>query len=333
MTLVPVILSGGSGTRLWPLSTPQHPKQLHAIVGDEPMLVATMRRLTGLGAESPVVICGAEHADGVRGVLSEDEAQVVAEPMPKGTAPAVALVALTAGPDDVLIVLPADHRIADEEAFAVSLRLAVSLAEAGHLVAFGVVATHPATGYGWIEPGEPVDGGRRVASFREKPSEADAAEHLAAGWLWNSGMFCFRAGAFADELRRHRPDVLEAVEAALGTSGIETRAWERVPAASIDRGVMEPTERAVVVPLDAGWSDVGSWRSVWEVSEKDEHGNAVIGDVHLEGVTNSLVRADSAPVAVIGVDGVVVVQGEDGVLVAPLDRAEDVKDVVRGLDD
>lgn len=327
--LIPVVLSGGSGTRLWPLSTPARPKQLHALVGDRPMLVETVRRLDGLGADSPVIVCGEAHADALRAVLHGDEAQVVAEPIGRNTAPAIAVVALTADPDDVLLVLPADHLVADVDAFAAAMRSAVDLARSGHLVTFGIVATHPATGYGWIEPGDPVDGARAVASFREKPDAATAAEYLAAGWLWNSGMFCFRVGTFLDELGAHRPDVLVATRKALGEGGIDPAAYEAVPSVSVDHAVMEPTDRAVVLPLDAGWSDIGSWASLWEVLDKDADGNAVVGEALLVDTRDSLVYTDGRPVAVFGQSGVAVVAGDDGVVVVPLDESQQVREAAK----
>lgn len=325
MRVVPVVLSGGSGTRLWPLSTPERPKQLHALVGDEPMLVETIRRLDGLDVGPPIVVCGAAHADGVREVLEGFDATIVVEPVGRNTAPAIAVAAHLVDPDDVLVVLPADHVIADAAAFRSAVGAATAIAGAGgHLVTFGIVATRPATGYGWIEPGDAVDGARHVASFREKPTAAIAEEYLANGWLWNSGMFCFTAGRFLEELARHRPDVASAVS-------VDLSGYEDVPSVSVDYAVMEPTDRAVVVPLDAGWSDVGSWSSLWEALPKDEHGNAVVGHAVLEDTTGSLVVSEGPPVAVIGQHDAAVIAGPHGVAVIPLAGSDRIKQVSQAL--
>ena len=324
MRAVPVVLSGGSGTRLWPLSTPERPKQLHALAGDEPMLVETIRRLDGLAVDAPIVVCGGLHADGVREVLAGIDATVVVEPVGRNTAPAIAVAAHRCDPDDVLVVLPSDHVIADVETFLATVGVAVDLAALGHLVTFGIVATRPATGYGWIEPGDPVDRARKVASFREKPDAATAEEYLAAGWLWNSGMFCFTAGAYLEELAAHRPDVASTVSADLA-------GYESVPSVSVDYAVMEPTDRAVVVPLDAGWSDVGSWASLWEVLPKDASGNAVVGVAFLEDTTGSLVVAEGRPIAVIGQHDAAIVAGDHGVAVLPLAQSERIKQASESL--
>lgn len=322
MTVVPVVLSGGSGTRLWPLSTPERPKQLHALVGEEPMLVETLRRVDHLGR--PTVVCGAAHADAVAAALEGIDADVVVEPAARNTAPAIAVAALGSDPDDVLVVLPADHAIDDVGAFRDAVARAIGLAGDGWLVTFGIVATKPATGYGWIEPGESVGPARRVASFREKPDARTAATYVDAGWMWNSGMFCFTAGRYLEELATHRPDVVAAVSTDMAE-------YDRVPSVSVDYAVMEPTDRAVVVPLDAGWSDVGSWASLWEVLPKDGDGNAVIGEAVLTDTTDSLVVSEVGPIAVIGQSGVAVVAGASGTLVVPLSRSEETKGVQERL--
>ena len=333
MTLRPVVLSGGSGKRLWPLSSSRHPKQLQALVDERPMLVATLDRLHGIDSGAPIVVCGADHAVAVRELLEGRDALVVAEPMGRSTAPALAVAAMLAEPDDVLLVLPADHVVANPAALVESIAEGVALASAGHVVAFGVVADRPATGYGWIRPGAPVGGGagRRVDAFTEKPDAAAAARHLADGLLWNAGMFCVSASVYLDELGRHRPDVLEATRVSLREGGLDAEAFALVPAVSVDVAVMEPTDRAVVVLLDAGWSDVGSWDSLWDVLPKDAHGNAVDGMVVTRGTTGSLVWAASRTVVVVGMDDVVVVETPEAVLVVPRSMAESVKDVVESL--
>lgn len=293
------------------------------------MLLETLDRLDGLETGTPIVVCAAVHAEGVREVLAGTPAEVIVEPEGRNTAPAIALAALHTEPDDVLVVLPADHLIEDLAALRRAVEEAVDHADAGYLVTFGIVASHPATGYGWIEPGEGIGGtASGVESFREKPDPGAAQDYLERGWLWNSGMFAFTAGRYLDELAAARPDIDVATRAA-AADGLAS--YGEVPKESVDYAVMEPTSRAVVVPLDAGWTDIGSWRSLWRRASKDEHGNAVRGDAVVIDSEDSLVVAASRPVAVVGVDGVAVIESADGVVVVPLERAEEVKRVVEAL--
>lgn len=278
--IVPVVLAGGSGTRLWPLSREQYPKQFLRLTGETTLLQQTMTRLAGLRCQAPIVVCNEEHgfivADQCGGCGVEVGAMVL-EPAARNTAPAVALAAIRAkaeGADPVLFVLPADHHVADETAFAAAVERAIESAEAGNIVVFGINPSHPATGYGYIQTGAAGANDATVAKvtrFAEKPSRAVARRYLAeGGWYWNSGMFLLPASVYLDELARHRPDILEAcIAAAEVQTGAEIHragdAFLRCPAESIDRAVMEKTTRGVVVPIDMGWSDVGSWNSLAEV--------------------------------------------------------------------
>lgn len=326
--VTPVVLSGGRGTRLWPLSTAHRPKQLHRLVGSEPMLIETLNRLEDLETAPPVVVCGAAHADELRRTLASREVEVIVEPVGRSTAPALAAAALLAEPSDVLLVLSADHLIADVAAMHEAVDHAVELALAGQVVAFGVKPDRPATSFGWIRPGAPLGVGSasRIDAFTEKPDAATAARHLADGLLWNGGMFCVRADTYLVELGRARPDVLAAVRAAVGSDGlIDPEQYARVPAVSIDVAVMERTVRGAVVPLDAGWSDIGSWDALWEALPKDADGNVVDGPVVVRDTTGSLVRATARQVTVIGMADVVVVETPEGVLVVPRHSAEKVQ--------
>jgi mannose-1-phosphate guanylyltransferase/mannose-6-phosphate isomerase len=341
--IVPVVLSGGSGTRLWPLSRRLRPKQLAPLVGERTMLQATVDRTDGLAGSDPIVVANVDHAPAIRRQLSGDPTLVL-EPVGRNTAPAAAIAALAArrgGDDPVLVVLPADHVIPDLAAFRAAVDTAVGLAREGSLVTFGVVPTRPETGYGYIEQGEAVDGGgNRVARFVEKPDEATAARYVDAGtYLWNSGMFVFLASVYLEELERHRPEMAAAARAVYGASGWEGStltldgSLAECPADSIDYAVMEHTDRAVVVPLDAGWNDVGAWPALWDLAEHDAGGNVLIGDVVAEGVADSYVRSGGGRlVAVVGLADVIVVDTPDAVLVCHRDAAQDVKAVVERLE-
>lgn len=340
---MPVLLSGGVGSRLWPLSRAAVPKQLQAVLGHQTMVQATAGRARGLpGLEAPLVVCNKMHVDAIvsqLGAIDCPPRLVVAEPGPRNTAAAVAAAALAADPDSVLVVLPADHVIADDEAFRSAVQTAVERAVEGELVVFGVVPDRAETGYGYIEIGDPVgSGARRVRSFVEKPDAETAAALVASGrHLWNSGMFVFRPETALDEMRRHAPEVLDAVRSGMdgattGDSVLEpSPAFLDAPSVAFDRAVMEQTDSASVVPLDAGWSDVGSWATLWEIEERDADGNVVRGDAIVHDVHGSYVRSDGRLVAVVGLDDVVVVDSGDAVLVAARDRVQEVKVLVERL--
>lgn len=340
MHVVPVLLSGGVGSRLWPLSRAATPKQLQRLLGDSTMIQATAQRLRGLAdLGPPVVVCGEEHGDTIRDQLGEIGIVphvIIREPVGRNTAPAVLLAALACEPDDVMLVLPADHVVVDTEAFRAAVESAREAAVGGALVTFGVVPSRPETGYGYIRTS--TDGATRpVDAFVEKPDLATAQQYVSDGQhLWNSGMFAFRADVVIEEVRRFAPRVHETVLASVGgTVGAgdvrPAAEFDRCPSISFDHAVMERTDRAVVITLDVGWSDVGSWATLWEIEEKDGDDNVVRGDAVVHDVHHSYVRADGRLVAVIGLDDVVVVDTGDAVLVSARDRVQDVKAVVEHL--
>lgn len=344
LRLIPVILSGGSGTRLWPMSREQYPKQLLALSGGgETMLQSTLLRAGGLERLSaPIVVCNEGHrflvAEQLRR-LGTDSPEIILEPVGRNTAPAIALAAHAAlahpeAPDSLLLVLPADHVIADEVAFRQAVDRALPLASDGRLVTFGIVPKTPETGYGYIVPGT----GNAIARFVEKPPRALAESLIAEGALWNSGMFLFSASHFLAALAAHAPDIAEACNRAWEGAKTDTdfirpdaALFSACRADSIDYAVMEKVEGAAVVPLDAGWSDVGSWSSLHEALERDAAGNALRGDVIAEDTVDTLVISESRLVATVGLKGLVVVETKDAVLVAPKDRVQEVKSIVARL--
>jgi mannose-1-phosphate guanylyltransferase / mannose-6-phosphate isomerase len=346
--LVPVILSGGSGTRLWPLSRELHPKQLLPLVGEETMLQDTVRRLAGLAEVGPIVVCNEHHrfmvAEQLRQIAAT-AAAIVLEPVGRNTAPAVAIAALVAlrdaapGAEPVLLVLPADHLLKDVAAFHRAVRAGLTAAAAGKLVTFGVVPTKPETGYGYIRRGGGGGPAYPIAEFVEKPDAARAAKYVAAGdYLWNSGMFLFGARRYVEELGRLAPAMLAACEAALegakrdlDFTRLDADAFGRCPSDSIDYAVMEKTRDAVVVPLEAGWSDVGSWSSLHDSLAPDAAGNVTRGDVITEDSSGCYLYSSQRLVATVGLRDHVVVETKDAVLVAPKDRVQDVKNLVARL--
>jgi mannose-1-phosphate guanylyltransferase/mannose-6-phosphate isomerase len=347
--LYPVVLCGGSGSRLWPMSRRLLPKQFLPLVTEHTLLQDTILRLGAIaGAEAPIVISNNEHRFLVAEQLHElgvrPHVQVL-EPSGRNTAPAIAVAALHVlrqDPEALLLVLASDHAIQDAAAFGRAVAAARAAAEAGFMTTFGIRPAHPATGYGYIERGEPL--GAPVDTFRirrfvEKPDGRTAAEYVASGrFLWNSGMFVFRAAQFVEELGKARPDILSAVEKALAAATrdldflrLDAGTFDACPAESIDYAVMEKTERGAVVAADIGWSDVGSWDALWEIGEKDASGNVTRGDVQTRDVTGSYVRSDGRLVYVLGVKDVVVIETDDAVLVSKRARAQDVKEIVEHL--
>ncbi|MGB0465977.1 MAG: mannose-1-phosphate guanylyltransferase/mannose-6-phosphate isomerase [Pontibacterium sp.] len=345
--MTPLILSGGSGTRLWPLSRTLYPKQFLPLNSDLTMLQETADRLKGMDTNNPYVICNEEH----RFLVAEQMLQlglksnIILEPVGRNTAPAITLAALAmqaAGQaDSVLLVLAADHVIKDQTAFHNAVEQALPLAQAGKLATFGIIPTEPATGYGYIKgaSAENTEAVRPVEAFVEKPDLAVAQTYLESGeYFWNSGMFMFRADRYLEELKTHRPDILEACEKSmqqtrsdLDFQRVDAEAFTQCPEDSIDYAVMEKTDQAVVVPLDAGWNDVGSWAALWEIKDKDARNNVAIGDVILEDTSNSYVYARDRLVSVLGVDDLVVVDTKDAVLVTTKERGQDVKAIVNQL--
>jgi mannose-1-phosphate guanylyltransferase len=336
-----VIMAGGSGTRLWPLSRAAHPKQFLALHGDDTMLQSTMKRLSGLSIKSSVTICNQEHRFFVAEQLREIDklGSIILEPVGRNTAPAIALAALMSNEDDLLLVLSADHVIQDNAAFTKAVADAIPLAESGKLVTFGIVADKPHTGYGYIKRGVEQGVGFVVERFVEKPSIEVAQGYIDSGeYYWNSGMFLVKAGRYLAELTKFRPDIYEACRSSIAEMKtdldfvrIDSEQFKECPEDSIDYAVMEKTSDAVVVPLDAGWSDIGSWSSLWEISKKDCSGNVAVGDVKLFDTSNSYVRTDGKLVATIGVENLVIVSTKDAVLVAGKDQVQNAKELVLQL--
>lgn len=330
--MIGVILCGGSGSRLWPASTRDQPKQLAAILGDESLLDRTVARLRHVGAESLMAVTASILADDVRQSVGLG-ATLISEVRGRNTGPAVAAAAEVADPEDILLISPADHLIGDIRSFKAAVAAAETLARDGLLVLFGVPPTEPAAGFGYIDPGDKLVGGRKVASFIEKPAP-ETADHLfrTGRHLWNAGLLVASAGSIRRELDRFNPEIRQVVADALVDAGdryvLDPDRFEAAPAVSFDKAVLEHTDQAAVVTLDAGWSDVGTWRAVWEASSGDADGNVIAGDVRVHDTKSSLIRATTKPVRVVGMEDVVVVETEEGILVMPRARAEDVRKVV-----
>ncbi|MFH0233948.1 MULTISPECIES: mannose-1-phosphate guanylyltransferase/mannose-6-phosphate isomerase [unclassified Vibrio] len=344
--LLPVIMAGGSGSRLWPLSRSLYPKQFISLTSEKSMLQETIVRLSGLEHQSPLIICNEEHRFIVAEQLRKQNIQhggIILEPVGRNTAPAIALAALHAvksGEDPLLLVLAADHVIQDSFAFSDAVRAAIPSAEEGMLVTFGIIPTAPETGYGYIKHGDAIEESVfRVAQFVEKPDLNTAEQYLASGeYYWNSGMFLFKASRYLEELKEQHPNILEACESAMQGSRqdldfirLAEEAFFLCPDDSIDYAVMEKTHDALVVPMNAGWSDVGSFSALWEVSAKDDLGNVAVGDVLTDQTSNSYIYAQNKLVSTVGVDNLVVIETKDAVLVANKDKVQDVKNIVNLL--
>jgi mannose-1-phosphate guanylyltransferase len=342
--ITPVIMAGGSGSRLWPLSRSLYPKQFLALNGDETMLQQTLQRLAGLTLERPVVICNEDHRFIVAEQLREinQSGSIILEPVGRNTAPAIALASKTVvdSKDSLILILAADHVILNESAFVDAVEKAIPLAEAGKLVTFGIVPTEAHTGYGYIKRGESVhEHGFQVDAFVEKPNAEIASEYFEGKeHYWNSGMFLMKASRYLEELNQFRPDIYTACESALANTSkdedfirIDKGAFEKCPDESIDYAVMEKTSDAVVVPLDAGWSDIGSWSALWDVNNKDTNGNAVSADSILYETTNCLIQGNERLIATVGLDNLVIVDTKDALLVASKDKVQDVKKIVEQL--
>ena len=344
---LPVIMAGGSGTRLWPLSRQLNPKQFLPLVDpDLTMLQATIQRLDGLEHATPRLICNENHrflaAEQLR-QLGLEGANIILEPVGRNTAPAIALAALQAlseQTDPIMLVLAADHLIQDVNAFHQSIAKALVLAESGKLVTFAITPTHPETGYGYLQMGAPVgEGGFEVSRFVEKPDLATAQDYLAQGsYFWNSGMFMFRASRYIQELERFQPKIVSVCREALAKGAqdmhftrVDSAIFSSSPDDSIDYAVMEKTSDAVMVPLNAGWSDIGSWSAIWDSGEKNEQGNLFKGDVLSENTSDSYVHATHRLVTTVGVENLIIVETKDAVLVAHKDHVQDVKKIVDQL--
>lgn len=343
--LVPVIMAGGTGSRLWPLSREHHPKQFLTVEGEFSMLQNTIKRLSPLLVSEPVVICNDSHrflvAEQLR-AIDKLANNIILEPVGRNTAPAIALAAFCAlqntdDEDPLLLILAADHVIRDEKAFIEAINHAESHATLGKLVTFGIVPTHAETGYGYIRRGEAIDAqAYAVAEFVEKPDYNTACHYIESGkYYWNSGMFLFRASSYLNELKQLSPNIYHACERAVGRINpdldfirIDKESFTLCPSDSIDYAVMEHTQHAVVVPMDAGWSDVGSWSSLWDISHKDQQRNVLHGDVFAHSSEDNYIYSENAFVSTIGVNNLVIIQTADALLVSDKDSVQEVKEVV-----
>ncbi len=346
LRFIPVVLSGGSGSRLWPLSRSLRPKQFLGLTGEQTLFQMTLQRLTGLvNRLEPIVVANDEH----RFLVADQCLQVgvtpkalLLEPVARNTGPAIAVAALAAQQgesDPVLLILPSDHVFSNMPAFKMALRVGELAAEGGAMVTFGIVPTAPETGYGYVKAACSGSGALPVQAFVEKPDSNTAQRYLdEGGYFWNSGMFMFKTSVFLNELERHQPAMMDACRKAyegakkdLDFIRLDQEAFAASPSDSIDYAVMERTDKAVVVPLDAGWSDVGAWSAVWQVQPQDDAGNGARGDVLLHDANDCYVHADHRLVSLVGVTDLVVVETSDAVLVAHKDKAQDVKRVVETL--
>jgi mannose-1-phosphate guanylyltransferase len=346
--ILPVIMAGGTGSRLWPLSRELYPKQFLAVTGSQSMLQQTLGRLSGIQHQSPLLICNEEH----RFIAAEQmrlggfkHSGIILEPVGRNTAPAIALAALQAlknvsdGKEPILLVLAADHLIEDVEAFQSTVAKALPYAQDNQLVTFGIVPTAPETGYGYIKAGDAVGDAFFVDQFVEKPDLDVAKSYLNSGeYFWNSGMFLFKASCYIEELKKFRPDILKACEQAMMSTEsdmdfirVSKPEFELCPDDSVDYAVMEKSKTVKMVPMDAGWSDVGSWSALWEVSHKDKDQNYIKGDVFSFDTKNSYIHSESKFISTVGVDNLVIIETKDAVLVANKDKVQNVKDVVNYL--
>lgn len=347
MTIIPVILSGGAGTRLWPLSWGDHPKQFLKLTSDKTMIQETLLRLKGIDIDSPIISCGEDHRFLVAqqiGEICDEQPTILLEPMPKNTAPAIAAAccaAIRRNPNAIVIVLPSDHVIADVPVFQKAVLTAAKQAEQGYLVTFGIVPTFAATGYGYVKAsGAESEGAYTLEKFVEKPCLEKAQEYLASGeYSWNSGMFVFKASVFLDELKKYNPEMyklsVQAFEKANKADSdfvrLDVESFDKIKGDSIDYAVMEKTKLGKIVKLDAGWDDVGSWSALYDISEKDENKNVVKGDVIALNTKNSYIRGGKRTIATIGLDNVVIVDSDDSLLIAKMDQIQDVKKVAEEM--
>ncbi|WP_454442539.1 mannose-1-phosphate guanylyltransferase/mannose-6-phosphate isomerase [Vibrio bathopelagicus] len=346
--ITPVIMAGGTGSRLWPLSRELYPKQFLTVTGDATMLQQTASRLSSLEHQAPILICNEEH----RFIAAEqmrlggfEHGGIILEPVGRNTAPAIALAALQAinnaknDEEPLLLILAADHVIENEVAFIESVKKALQPAVEDKLVTFGIVANAPETGYGYIKAGEKQGDKFAVSEFVEKPDLETAEQYLATNeYYWNSGMFLFKASRYLEELAKYEPEILEVCAQAIAKPSqdvefirVDAEVFETCPDKSVDYAVMEKTDSAVVVPMDAGWSDVGSFSALWEISHKDENKNVIKGDVISVDSTNNYIYAENKLVSTVGVDNLVVIETKDAILVANKDKVQDVKSIVNKL--
>jgi mannose-1-phosphate guanylyltransferase len=344
MTIVPIILSGGGGTRLWPLSTPATPKQFLSLTAEETMFQLTVRRVADRSRFAPpVIVAGAAHAELIEAQLAGigvGDATLLLEPSARNTAPAIALAALALDdPQSPMLVMPSDHVILDPAAFAAATEALLPLVEGGWLATYGISPTGPETGYGYIQTGETLGQGvHAVSRFVEKPDAARAAEMLASGdHVWNGGIFLFRADAYLQAMAAHAPAMLAAAQAAMHKARRDAKrihpdadAFAACPSDSIDYAVMERAKKVAVAPVSMGWSDVGSWDSLYDLGAKDEQGNATHGNVRLSEASGNLIHADGIRVSVHGVDDLIVVANGKEVMILPRGSSQKVRDFAKG---
>lgn len=347
MTIIPIILSGGAGTRLWPLSWGDHPKQFLSLISDKTMIQETLLRLDGLETGNPIISCGEGHRFLVAqqiGEITNKKPVILLEPMAKNTAPAIAAAccaSMKQDKDAVVVVLPSDHVIADVKAFQNAVKTAAVNAEKGYLVTFGIVPTFPSTGYGYVKAaGSETDGAYTLEKFVEKPCLEKAQEYLASGeYAWNSGMFVFKASSFLEELKTHNPEMVNLSIEAFEKASVETdfirldkNSFGKIKGDSIDYAVMEKTLKGRVVKLNAGWDDVGSWSALYDISKKDENQNVIKGDdVITLDTTSSYIRGGKRTIATIGLDDVVIVDSDDALLVAAKGKIQNVKKIAETI--
>ena len=342
----PVLLCGGVGSRLWPVSREARPKQYLNLIGEQSMLQQTLGRLDGLPVATPMVVCNEQHrflvAEQLR-QLDIESPSIVLEPAGRNTAPAIAIAAIDAlakDPEAVLLVLPADHHIADVGALQSAVTQALNVVDEGRLITFGLIPNRPETGYGYIRCGKELSGSiSDLAEFVEKPDAATAEAYLESGdYVWNSGMFMFRADAYCEALATHQPEMLKICREAMAAASTDMdfvrpdpELFASCPSDSIDYAVMEKTDRGAVVSLDCGWSDIGAWSALWEAGSSDADGNVTVGDVLLDNSRNSYVRSQSRLVTATGIDDLVIVETADAVMVADRHSVQDVKNIVNAL--
>lgn len=352
--MIPVILSGGSGSRLWPLSRASYPKQFLPLTNEKTLFQLTLDRISNLNQslinfQNPIIVTNENHRFIVAEQLRQQKmtAKIVLEPVARNTAPAIAAAAefaLSYGEDPILLILAADHVIQDQEAFNQAIKVGLATAEAGKMVTFGIVPNSPETGYGYIKVADSIHTAGKpqafnIEGFVEKPNLVTAQQYLADGsFLWNSGMFMFKASVYLKELEKFNPAIASNAKKSVNESKIDLdfvrlgqTSFEQCPEDSIDYAVMEKTDKAVVIPLNANWNDVGAWKSVWEVSKKDALGNALRGDTIIHDTQNSLVYAESRLVGVLGLEDIVVIETSDAVLVAHKNKVQDIKKIVEIL--
>ena len=346
--IIPVILSGGSGSRLWPLSRKLRPKQFLALYTDNSLFRDTLDRVVGDMFAPPLAICNDDHRFLVAETFREaglEGGDIILEPLARNTAPAIAAAAISVAntdPDALMLVLPSDHVITDEAGFHKAVAIAARAATAGGLVTFGMSPSKPETGYGYIRRGHALDnieGGFEVDRFVEKPDAATAKDYLQSGdYLWNSGMFLFRSGALIEEMQRHCPEIVATCRDAVAKGQrdltflrLDEAAFAASTSISMDHAVMEKTDRAVVVPASFGWSDIGAWSALWDISDSDGNNNVVLGDAIIDDVSGCYIRSEKPLIAAIGVSDLVIVATDDTVLVAPKGRAQEVKTIVDRL--